>query len=177
MTRGDHKLTTSAPFWTWVATVEAAHRVRLPREVAGAVSWLNAGAQPPECVGVPGRVGGVQVQPLATHEEEVRRFTEALGDTPASSSDAAQDWMDVARLLATVWTINISSESGRFSLTLPEPARRMELLPRAGGTVVVFVFGDVLEVWDASRWHERVRGTAARKEAAIAAAIEDLQRR
>jgi len=65
----------------------------------------------------------------------------------------------------------------RFSVTLPEPPRRALQLPQAGGTVVVFGFGEVLEIWDALKWHDHVRALAKRKVAAISEALEDLGQR
>ncbi len=176
MSRSDHKLT-GDPFRTWVLTVEAAHRIRLPREIAGVVSWLDTQGDGIECVGVPGPEGGVQVQPLASHEDEVRRMTEALAGTPPRFSEADQKWMDVSRLLATVWALTIRFESSRFSITVPEPPRRAQILPQSGGMVVVFGFGEILEIWDAAKWHEHVRAVAKRKAAALAEALEDIGQR
>jgi hypothetical protein len=85
--------------------------------------------------------------------------------------------MDIARLLATAWAMTVGFEAGRFSIKLPEPARRMQLLPEAGGTVVVFGFGEILEMWDGSKWYEHVRATAARKSGAMSEALEDLGQR
>lgn len=177
MARGDHKIGQD-PFRTWIATVEAAHRVRLPRAVADIVSWLTADAGGVEVVATPGPAGGVLMQPLAAHREEVQRLTRALRDSPPTESEADQRWMNMARLLATAWAMTISfDEAERFNFKIPEPPRRMQLLPGAGGTVVVFGFGQILEIWDASRWYEHVRTTAARKSAAMSEALEDLGQR
>jgi len=177
MARGDHKLGED-PLRTWVATVEAAHRVRLPRDVADVVSWLNAQTGGVEVVATPGPAGGLLIQPLATHREHVQRLTQALRESAPTESDADQSWMNVARLLASAWAMTISfDEAGRFSFKLPEPPRRLRLLPGAGGTVVVFGFGPVLEIWEASKWYEHVRATAARKSAAMSEALEDLGQR
>jgi DNA-binding transcriptional regulator/RsmH inhibitor MraZ len=43
--------------------------------------------------------------------------------------------------------------------------------------VVVFGFGSILEIWDALKWHDHVRGMAKRKAAAIAEALEELEQR
>jgi DNA-binding transcriptional regulator/RsmH inhibitor MraZ len=83
----------------------------------------------------------------------------------------------VARLLATVWLISVNVEASRISITLPEPPRRAQQVPQAGGAVVVFGFGHILEIWDALKWHDHVRATAKRKTAAISEALEDLGQR
>jgi hypothetical protein len=158
-------------------TVEAAHRIRVPREIADVVSWLDAKGDGIECVGLPGPAGGMQIQPLGAHDDEVRRITDALGGVPPSFSDADQKWMDTSRLLATVWALTIRFESTRFSLTVPEPPRRAQILPQPGGMVVVFGFGEILEIWDAAKWHEHVRAVAKRKGAALAEALEDMGQR
>jgi DNA-binding transcriptional regulator/RsmH inhibitor MraZ len=110
------------------------------------------------------------------HQEDVRRLTEAMANTPRPS-DSTEKWIDVGRFLATAWPIPINIEANRISITLPEPARRARQLPQAGGTVVVFGFGEIFEIWDALKWHEHVRATASRKDAAISEAREDLRQR
>ncbi|MCA1560363.1 MAG: hypothetical protein LC804_08895 [Acidobacteria bacterium] len=119
----------------------------------------------------------MQILPLAAHEDEVRRMTEALAGTPPSFSEADQKWMDASRLVATVWGLTIRLEASRFSITVPEPPRRAQLLPQSGGTVVVFGFGEILGIWDAAKWHEYIRAVARRKTAAISEALEDIERR
>ena len=85
--------------------------------------------------------------------------------------------MDVARLLATAWLVRVDVESSRISITLPEPPRRAQQVPQSGGVVVVFGFGNILEIWDALKWHDHVRETAKRRVAAISEALEDLGQR
>jgi DNA-binding transcriptional regulator/RsmH inhibitor MraZ len=60
---------------------------------------------------------------------------------------------------------------------LPEPPRRAQQVPQSGGVVVVFGFGNILEIWDALKWHDHVRETAKRRVAAISEALEDLGQR
>jgi DNA-binding transcriptional regulator/RsmH inhibitor MraZ len=176
MSRRDHAIP-GDPFRTWVREVDQNNRVRLPLEIRTVVRWMSKRRRGQlECVGKLGPVGGVQLTPLAMHQEEVRRLTEAMTDTPRSS-DATERWMDVARFLATAWPMPINIESNRISITLPEPPRRAQQLPQSGGTVVVYAFGEICEIWDALKWHERVRATARRKDAAISEAREDLWQR
>jgi DNA-binding transcriptional regulator/RsmH inhibitor MraZ len=107
----------------------------------------------------------------------VQGFTEALGDNPPEPSESAEAWVDVARFLATAWRMTIRIEASRISITLPEPPRRSLQLPKLGATVVVFGFGEILEIWDALKWHEHVRAIAKKGETALSEAIDDLRQR
>lgn len=176
MSRGSYKIADS-PFNIWIAEVEDQNRVRLPLEIRTTVSWLNTELGSIDCAGTPGPAGGLQLEPLVNHETLRRQFTQALGDTPAGPLESGKKWVDVARMLATSWRITISIESGRVSIPLPEPTRRAQQLPEAGGIVVAFGFGEILEIWDAPKWHEHVREVAKTKLSAVSKAIEDLGHR
>lgn len=176
MPRGEHEFT-EYPFRRWVLEVDDYNRIRPDHEVSTLVSWLDLAQERIECVGTPGSVGGVQLRPLRDHEEEVRRFREALGGTLPAAVESGRNWLDAARLLATAWRMPISVEKTRISLTLPEPPRREGLLPQAGGRVVLFGFGEILEIWDAVHWRDHVRALAKHREAAISETIENLEQR
>ncbi len=177
MSRGDQKIG-EAPYRLWRVLVEEQHRVRLPLgEVRTVVPWLSLEPGTVDCVGTLGPVGGIQIAPATTHERLSRGFIEALGDSTARSSESSQRWMDLARYLATTWPIPISVESSRISFTLPEPIRRAQLLPGAGGTVTVFGFGEILEVWEAVKWHDHVRSIAKTMPSSVSEGLEDLRDR
>jgi DNA-binding transcriptional regulator/RsmH inhibitor MraZ len=163
------------PFRTWVATVDEKNRVRLPSEINVVVPWINLNSEQIECVGTPGPWGGIQVAPLADHRRDVAPFADAVAEMPPSASDSSHKWVEVARLLATAWPVSISVEASQIRITLPEPARRAQQVPQAGGVVVAFGLGNILEIWEAVQWHEHVRLTAKRKAAAILEALEDLK--
>jgi DNA-binding transcriptional regulator/RsmH inhibitor MraZ len=165
------------PFRTWVVTVDQYNRIRLPLDVCDIVRWVNPKSEKLECIGTPGPWGGVQLVPLTDHQADVQRLAEAIADAPPSASESSQEWVDVARFLATAWLIPIHVEANRISITLPEPPRRAQQLPAFRGTAVVFGFGNILEIWDALKWHDHVRATAKRKAAAISEALEDLGQR
>ena len=176
MPRGDQKIP-DVPFGTWVVTVDEYNRIRLPLEIRTVVSWIDMKPGQIECASMPGPAGGIQVWPLKDHRQNVLPFAEALAETPPSASESSQKWVDVARLLATAWLVPINVEASRISITLPEPLRRAQQLPQSGGAVVVFGFGNILEIWDALKWHDHVRATAKRRAAAISEALEDLGER
>jgi DNA-binding transcriptional regulator/RsmH inhibitor MraZ len=174
--RGDQKILYD-PFRTWVVTVDENNRVPLPLEIRDVVPWIDVKTGQIECVGMPGPSGGIQVAPLTVHRQEVLAFAEAIAETAPSPSESPQKWVDVARLLATAWLMPVSIEASRIRITLPEPPRRAQQVPQSGGTVVVFGCGNILEIWDALKWHDHVRVTAKRKVAAISEALEDLGQR
>jgi len=176
MPRGDQK-SLGEPFRTWVVTVDEKNRVRLPLEISNVVPWINLKTGQIECVGMPGPWGGMQITPLADHQQDVRPFAEAATEMPPTASESPQRWVEVARLLATAWPLPVNVEASRISITLPESPRRAQQVPQSGGVVVVFGFGSILEIWDALKWHEHVRATAKRKAAAILEALEDLKQR
>ncbi len=176
MPRRDRQIAND-PFRTWVVTVDPYNRIRLPLDVGDIVRWISVKSENLECTGTPGPWGGIQLAPLTDHQDGVQRLAEAVGDTLPSASESPQRWVDVARFLATAWLIPISVEASRISITLPEPPRRAQQLPQSGGTVVVFGFGDILEIWDALKWHDHVRATAKSRVTAISQAVEDLRQR
>jgi DNA-binding transcriptional regulator/RsmH inhibitor MraZ len=174
--RGDQKIP-GQPFRTWVLTVEEKNRVRLPREITTVVPWIDLKTEQTECVGVPGPFGGIQVMPLADYQQDVQPFADAIVEMPPRASESPQKWVDVARLLATAWLVPVNVEAGRITITLPEPPRRAYQVPQSGAAVVVFGFGNILEIWDALKWHDHVRATARRRATAISEALEDLGQR
>lgn len=176
MPRGDRPIAND-PFRTWIVTVDQYNRIRLPLDVGDVVRSVDVKGGKVECIGTPGPWGGVQLVPRTEHEEHRRQLVKALGSALPSTSESPQKWVDVARFLATAWPIPVHVEASRISITLPEPPRRAQQLPEAGGIGLVFGFGEILEIWDAIRWHDHVRATAKRKVAAISAAIEDLGQR
>jgi len=175
MPRGD-QVVAEGLLSTWVVEVDDYNRIRLPLNVRAIVRWIELKGKQ-ECIGIPGSRGGIQVAPLTEHQEHVRRLAEAIADKPPSASESPRDWVEVARLLATAWPVTVHVEATRISITLPEPPRRAQQVPPAGGIVVVFGFGDILEIWDAVKWHDHIRGPARRKAAALSEALEALEQR
>jgi len=173
MARGEYKIA-SGPYKAWVLEVDEHNRVRLPLEITDIVRWLTREPGTTECIGSLGPMGGIQLEPIAIHEALWQDFTSALGDTSPNYQDSNKKWVDVARLLATSWRMTVTVEKSQIRITLPEPVRRAKQLPESGGTVVVFSFGQILEIWDATRWSDHVRSLSITKTSVIAAAVEDL---
>jgi hypothetical protein len=177
MPRGDYRIE-GMPYRVWHLEVDPSNRLRVPlAEIQAIVPWLKGESQALDCVAIPGPSGGVQVEPFVAHEMRARSYTEALGDFSPRSAESGQSWVETARLLATSWRVTISVESSRINITLPEPVRRAKQVPEAGGLAVVFGFGEILEIWDAVKWHDHVRSVAKTKLFAFSQAIEDIRDR
>jgi hypothetical protein len=174
--RGDHKA--ERPYRTWTVLVDKQHRVRVPLgEVTTIVPWIVGAEATIACMGTPSPAGGIQLEPVEPVGDVETQYIELLGGDVPQVSDTAEKWVEVARLFATSWRVQIAIESSRISISLPEPARKAGLLPSAGTQAVVFGFGHILEVCEAARWYEHVRGIAKLKMSLVADAMEDLQGR
>jgi DNA-binding transcriptional regulator/RsmH inhibitor MraZ len=174
MPRGDHNIE-GVPYRIWIGKVERQNRIRVKKDIQDVVPWLKRAPGSIDCIGTPGPAGGLQVEPSISHETLRREFVTALGNTAPTSMESSESWVDATRLLASSWRVTVSLERSRVSLTLPEPTRRLLRLPEIGGMVVVFGFGEILEIWDAVAWHEHVRRLAKNKQSLIASATEEIE--
>jgi hypothetical protein len=71
----------------------------------------------------------------------------------------------------------VSVESSQVRIGIPEPIRTLGQLPSTGGTVVVFAFVEILELWTKDAWFQWVRELARERGSVIAEAIEQLRDR
>jgi len=174
MPRGEHTFD-DVPSEIWPSEVDGRNRIRVPLKVKSSVPWLKkleTGSL--ECLATPGAKGGVQIEPIAAHDTLISQFTIALKGKAASATDSTKKWVDAARLLATSWMVTLNIEANQIRMTVPEPIRRAGLLPGAEGRVVVFVMGEIVEVWDEPRWYEHAGRIARQRTLLISKAIEDL---
>jgi hypothetical protein len=161
------------PYHTWVVRVEEQNRVRVPLSVRQVVPWLGSENDfPSECVAAPGVVG-VQLFSAASYEAERRLLDDALAGA-LEQVRANESWVDAARLLGATWRVRLSLESTRISLTLPEPLRRANELPSAGGMVAVFALGAILELCEVGTWFRHVRELGKERGQLIHSAVERL---
>jgi hypothetical protein len=174
--RGSHNID-GLPYRVWVATIEKQNRIRLNKDIQDVVPWLKKDPGSIDCIGTLGPAGGLQIEPLISHETLRSEFIKALGNAAPTSSESGDEWVEAARFLASSWRIVASLESNRVSINLPEPTRRLLRLPEVGGTVAVFGFGEILEVWDAIVWHEHVRLLTKARISLMAKAIEEIEGR
>lgn len=155
-------------------TVEDAHRIRLAdKELTDGtmVPWLVP-HQSADRIAVLGARGGVAVREPKDVETSLARLQESgqLGENQGGSRRT-----DTARYLGSRWLLTFTWEEkeGRFSVTLPAGARKMELLPSKGGSVVVFVSGSIFEIWRADEWLVYLRSLGFSPEHILGA--EDLE--
>jgi hypothetical protein len=71
----------------------------------------------------------------------------------------------------------IHLESNRFTFTLPEGARKLDIAPARGEKAVVFIAGEILEVWHAGKWVEHIRRLIATLDDLEESALESLDER
>lgn len=150
------------------------NRLRLPRAIGLVVPWLPTDSVSIDALAWIGASGGVAITP--PHEMNLLRRsleTRVAGRT-ATISDSGTAWLGLTRYLAASWPIPIQAEQSRFSLTLPEDARKLGLAPLGGEHAVVFVANGIIEVWRADRWCEFMRQTTSSFEKMKLAAFEEL---
>lgn len=146
------------PFQIWVLTVERQHRIRLSEDAVTAIPWLNP-KQTTNGLGFMGAFGQLQIAPEPMETAFAQQLTAALESAPADASEASAPWMDFARFAATRWPITFVCEQGRKRMTfvLPKEARDLGLVPGSGSSAVVFVSGNVVEVWKGPDWVAHLR--------------------
>ena len=144
------------------------NRIRLESEQLEAlVPWLDGKSV--TRTAVPGPRGGVIVLPPETVGDAVDR----LEPGSLTAGAAATRRADHARFLGMRWPVTFSFEqkARRYTVGLPEGARQLGLLPSEDDQLVVlFISGDIFEIWDRDDWLEHVRSLAL----TVAAVTEEL---
>jgi DNA-binding transcriptional regulator/RsmH inhibitor MraZ len=137
-----------------VRTVDPGNRVRLPPETADFIPWLKESSR--KAIMSPGLHGGVQLfHDNSLVDNGIRQIVSKLVDSQPKADEAGTEWMRLIRSQITQCEVEFSED--RYGIVLPREFRQMSLLPNQGETAVVFVFGEVLEIWRADRWVEYVR--------------------
>jgi hypothetical protein len=136
--------------------VTEGNRIRISREdLEGLVPWLSG--ETVERVAVLGPRGGITV----TSPEAVTEALTRLGPDDLGEESAGTRRGDYARFLGMRWPLAFTFESqgkgNRYTITLPEGARRLGLLPGPEGEVVVFISGSIFEIWDKDQWLTNVK--------------------
>ena len=154
-----HIASNESPVASWTFRVESQHRLRLPVDLGLVVTWL------PDCDNIflfVGAIGGMRLLPEKSKMVGTKAtlFRE-LATKPPSEDDFNAEWLPIARYQSTSWRVPLVKERTRFSITLPEDARKLGLCPSAGELAVVFGGGELLEVWPAQEWISAIRRTAS----------------
>ena len=146
----------SGPPLARVYKVDPANRLRLPgEELTRLVPWLKG--ETVERVALPGPRGGVLVTALEAVDDAIAQ----LGPDDLREEDAGTKRADYARFLGMRWPLTFTFEprGKRYSVTLPEGARQFDLLPGPEGRVVVFIAGEIFEIWDREEWLRHLRSS------------------
>lgn len=140
-----------------VYTLDLKSRLRLNgEELEGLVPWLCG--ETVERVAVPGPRGGV----IVVSPEAIADVLARLGPGDLQEDDAGSRRSDYARFLGMRWPLAFSFEpqAKRYTLTLPEGARQIGLLPGPEGKVVIFISGLIFEIWARDHWLENIKAQA-----------------
>ena len=154
MSQKAEEVTPTEPWHVHVLKVEDERaRLRLPKQLATAVSWLRSSREDIPCLAMVGVSGGMVIWPLALLAARTR-LTADLSAKQFSRNAAGSKLLDYARYAATSWPLTISSN---YAFYLPDEARKLGLVPNSGERAVVFAAGDILEVWTAPDWVAHLR--------------------
>lgn len=168
MTRGAFAGPSSPPL-ARVYKVDSANRLRLPgEELVRLVPWLTG--ETVERVALPGPRGGVLVTAPQAIDEALAR----LGPDELREEDAPTRRVDYARFLGMRWLLTFTFEQrgNRYTVTLPEGARQFGLLPGPEARVVIFVAGEIFEIWDREDWLRHLRSSQS---FTVGGILEDLE--
>ncbi len=142
-----------------VVTVAEGHRLTVPGSIQNAVGWLRSAK-----TSVPGVMGWV----LGVPALQILPVERADDPQPESTAGVAISPEDRRRLLASRWECKLERHGQVFRLTIPEPVRRLELLPEKGGSIVLYATEQAIELWKPADWHDYlVRVSAAQEQARL----------
>lgn len=146
-----------------VVTVAEGHRLTIPGSIQEAVGWLRSVK-----TSVPGVMGWILGVP-ALRLLPAGKKAEADSLAGDAGEEVAISLEDRRRLLASRWECRLERHGQVFRLTIPEPIRRLELLPEKGGSIVLYATEQAIELWKPVDWHSYlVRVSAAQEQARLA---------
>lgn len=133
-------------------SVDSRGRIRLTKEIAEAILWLSRENET-ACVAFIGVHGQLQIAPEALARIVGDKLTAALRETPARVDEANDEWTEFARYAASRWPMTISRDPNRarWELVLPSEVRAIGVV-EAETFAVLFVCGNIFEVWKKEEW-------------------------
>ncbi len=156
-------------------------RLRFSRDMTLVIPWLTTNqksvdgeSKSIDCVCYISGAGGVVIEPSHDFKTIRRSFEARMPARALRASDTGTSWLRLARYVAAAWPIQIGVEESRFSLTLPEEARKLGIAPQGGELAVLFAYDAILEIWRIEQWCEYTRQTTASLEQIKSAAFEEL---
>lgn len=146
--------------FSWVYKVDEDHRFRIGRaDVERLAPWVNGEA---EYFATPGPAGGITIT-SREHIDEVLKLGPATLELRHARTRAGVH----GRFLSMCWPISFSLENDRYTITLPEGARKFQLVPEKEGLVVAYISGAIFEVWKLTQWNEHRSAEALTAEAIL----------
>jgi DNA-binding transcriptional regulator/RsmH inhibitor MraZ len=173
--RGDAQ-NTKAPFRSIIRRVDEQNRLRWPGSFRDVVPWLTD-AQKAPCVLYVNEHLALRVVPASdtvqiAREDLDKKMLEAL----KTDSLLPSAIYDLSRRLSSSWSGFITYEKAgdRYTITLPEEARSLRVVPSANEVAVLFGMERILEIWSAERWLATLKGGVL-NESVIRAGIDLLE--
>lgn len=160
------------PFSATVRVLER-HKIRLSKDIYCQIPFLaEKTPETIQAVAMAGPFGGIQVIFQDSMFAASRNRIQALIKKGQATADAAtENWMLLARYLSNTWPLTLSFHDRRYTLVLPNTARELGLVPKnEGEEALVFVCGNVLEIWRPQAWINLIQDTRAK----LARLEEDL---
>jgi hypothetical protein len=147
------------PFNVFFPQVDRQQRIRLHSSIGSIVPWLSGTEKHIECFARVGSKGGLVIAPegvLKNHEKVLTHISKVL-----SPEETPHEVTEYLRFSATRWEVTLLREQSRYSLTLPEEPRKLDLVPSTGSRAAIFVAGEIMELWRAEKWLDHVRELAS----------------
>jgi hypothetical protein len=142
-----------APFTTTLEVLER-HKLRLPLEVYGRIPFLASAPQKQTATAVPGQFGGIQVIAGELPLARLRTRLVTLSDNgKATAERAGEAWTLLARYVSNAWDVTFSFYENRYTAVLPSVARDLGLVPKKGQEALIFIYGDIFEIWRTDAWN------------------------
>jgi hypothetical protein len=144
------------PFNVFFPQVDRQQRIRLHSSIGSIVPWLSGTEKHIECFAHLGSKGGLVIAPegvLKNHEKVLARISKVH----FSPEETPHEVTEYLRFSATRWEVTLLREQSRYSLTLPEEPRKLDLVPSTGSRAAIFVAGEIIELWKAEKWLDHVR--------------------
>jgi hypothetical protein len=167
------------PAKVWVRKVESQFRIRLNKEAAEHVKWLQATKGfSANCIVRLGPNGQLLLLPN-NEEAAFQKLKSSLEKFPAKADDISAPWIELARYFATAWKVLCTfEETGkRFTFVLPKEARDLEIVPGENEVVVIFNTGEILEIWHGSKWVQHISKISSNLDRQLSLGLEALENR
>ena len=136
----------------------AQHRILVPKDITLAVPWLrNRTKSWTECRARPSlAVPAIEIlSPVSSQRLDTVRYSRFFTADPVQA-DASEPYMQLLRREANLWPVKIEAVGETRRLYVPDDLSKIGFLPAKGVVVVLFCFGNILELWTCDDWKRNV---------------------